>query len=818
MKRMLTVAALGAAALAGLCGCQPRLDHPLLTDCRDVNEYIEADETTKLYNEGTFTRLHIAGMLGEADLTRVLLARGAIVDARSRPDGLTPLYYAALGGNVEVVKLLVDAGGDLRETGPNGDTLMHGASTGEVVHFLLARGAEIDPKDRFGHLPIGDAERDGRDGAFVALVKAGAYLPAVKFPDRTDFTIAGWALDKDKRDVARTAITACKTPDRKDYEGRTLLHRVSVRGWGEEMRILLQAGADVNTLGPYGTPLHRAVRDDHVEAAKILLGAGAAVNARSGSGRTPLHVAAGSRALACVELLIEHGADVDPKDKNGRTPLHKAVACSDTPETAGVIRLLLARGASPNAADNNGDASLHHAIKRGPYKVDEILPRIRTLLDAGAKPGAADADGRTPLHTAVARLAGDRLDDLVALLVKHGADANAKDKDGLTPLHLIARKGKLEIIQALLDAGAEIDARDKTGRTPLHRTVRWGSVERIRWLLQSAKANVNTQDEDGYTPLHTAVFGQAEETAKCLIIEGANVNAKRKDGDAPLHTAAAADSRPLVLRLVAAGADVNAKGRYGETPLHAAARADTMFVIDLLIRLGGKVNALDDDGCTPMDLLPPGDNGYFFRLVGGKATGRQVSQTREERRFNPRHSFYGSGGNAHHVVYVVDRSKSMKPMFANVRHQILISISRLRDIQDFSLLVLDDGPPQRIGPGKPGTLLPATDKNMEAVATPFADVTTDGQTQLVPALREAFRTLKTADRRKPGLLVYIFTDGKVADRHEVLAALKDLQEHTKRKIFVNVYDYGSSATPVVPKIMRHVAKESTGRYKRIHPE
>jgi hemoglobin len=90
--------------------------------------------------------------------------------------------------------------------------------------------------------------------------------------------------------------------------------------------ILVRCGADVNT--PAGaedqTPLHMAARRGNLAVAQVLLGAGAALEARDKKGETPLRRAVNCGHLEFVSLLLAHGADVNTRDRHGRTPLQAA--------------------------------------------------------------------------------------------------------------------------------------------------------------------------------------------------------------------------------------------------------------------------------------------------------------------------------------------------------------------------------------------------------------------------------------------------------------------------------------------------------------
>ena len=91
------------------------------------------------------------------------------------------------------------------------------------------------------------------------------------------------------------------------------------------------------------TPLHCAAWKGHAAVAKVLLRAGADVNARSRNehyGDTPLHAAAHGNQAAVVKLLIDNGAKLGAKNQGGRTPLgetewHNAAAAAKLIRAAG---------------------------------------------------------------------------------------------------------------------------------------------------------------------------------------------------------------------------------------------------------------------------------------------------------------------------------------------------------------------------------------------------------------------------------------------------------------------------------------------------
>ena len=106
-------------------------------------------------------------------------------------------------------------------------------------------------------------------------------------------------------------------------DGWTPLHLASFFGNTEAARLLIGSGADVNARSGNAMenlPLHAAAAGGHEEIAKLLLSARAEVNARQHGGWTALHSAAqqGNRSLATI--LIGSGADVSIENDDGETP------------------------------------------------------------------------------------------------------------------------------------------------------------------------------------------------------------------------------------------------------------------------------------------------------------------------------------------------------------------------------------------------------------------------------------------------------------------------------------------------------------------
>ena len=221
----------------------------------------------------------------------------------------------------------------------------------------------------------------------------------------------------------------------------------------ELQEFLANRGVNVNAKEQYTkkTAIMLAAEKGSPYCLKVLLNAGADVNTKDRSGRTALWHAASRGSQDCVNSLIVAGADVNTRDKYGKTPLMSAVSCSK-----GCVNALLAEGADVNKKDKYGRTALNDALCGGHKSSVDVL------MDAGADVTMAGPKLSFLFNPAL-RIGHDRI---VALLIDAGVDVNdwlenVDHNDGTNnPLICVAQKGAwsaelcfIKCAQVLLKAG-----------------------------------------------------------------------------------------------------------------------------------------------------------------------------------------------------------------------------------------------------------------------------------------------------------------------------------------------------------------------------
>lgn len=333
-------------------------------------------------DEMGWTPLYMAAERGDAEAVDLLLGLGAGADVEVHdPLCPTPLHAAARSGAHRVMEVLLAGGAEVNVRNLYGETPLHlvencrGAK--EAVQLLLEHGAEVDARNEYDETPLHFASRWGSEAAMQLLLEHGAEVDA---RDKAGYTPLCEAAGQGHHKAVQLLLHNGADANAKDQYGYVPLHIAAGAYWQlDEMEgydsvrmvatvelLISKGGADVNARDSLDgwTPLHCASAEGWVEVAQLLLDNGAQVGAKNTACRTPPHNAANGfngGSAEVVRLLVAAGANINAVDNDGDTP----VALAALEGNAEPVQALISLGA------DTADPKLHSV---------PLVDRVEALL------------------------------------------------------------------------------------------------------------------------------------------------------------------------------------------------------------------------------------------------------------------------------------------------------------------------------------------------------------------------------------------------------------------------------------------------------
>uniref|UniRef100_A0A674P6R8 Protein phosphatase 1 regulatory subunit n=1 Tax=Takifugu rubripes TaxID=31033 RepID=A0A674P6R8_TAKRU len=228
-------------------------------------------------------------------------------------DGAVFLAACSSGDTEEVLRML-DHGADINYANVDGLTALHQACIDDnvdMVTFLVEHGASIDQPDNEGWLPLHAASSCGYLDIAAYLISQGANVGGVNSEGETPLDIAEEEAMEEllQNEINRQGVDI--EAARKEEE-RVMLR--DARQWLNSGQI-----QDIRHAKSGGTSLHVAAAKGYVEVLKLLIQAGYDVNIKDYDGWTPLHAAAHWGKEEACRVLVENLCDMDLINKMGQT-------------------------------------------------------------------------------------------------------------------------------------------------------------------------------------------------------------------------------------------------------------------------------------------------------------------------------------------------------------------------------------------------------------------------------------------------------------------------------------------------------------------
>lgn len=577
--------------------------------------------------------LHYAAAVCDISLLSDLLSEETAVDDADDKYEMTPLMVAVYFGCIDAVKTLTSEGADVNLCGRHGmNAVMIAASLGRdiAIETLVESGrADVNARHKFaGTTALHMAAELNHSKAIASLCKLGADENMTTSIGSTALHVAAAA---NAFLSIEPLVTICHVdPNAIMNNDTTALYLSALNGFTKFAEVLLRVGANVSYHMPFWTnskskalsrdpelesgfvlnsepangaeAIHAAAENGHLGVIKILLQYGADINSVT-IGISPIYMAVQYNKMNVVKYLLKKGADVEyPSRLDGSTPLYFAVGAGNEE----MVSVLMAAGASPMKANDFDSFPLLYAVSSGMGKT------VRKMLNQpGVDINFCTKNGITALHVA----AGSGHFAILDYLLKKGSNVHLTSKpNGDTPLHLAVRSGDLDVVRKLVEHVLKIEPYnvlkeflDKInvveGCSALHYAVQKdiSNTQLVKFLLANG-ADVNTAIAKGQvvgaTPLYIAAANGETDLTVLLLKSGANANFPLDEavgGYTPLIAAIDRGHTNVVKELlmkregmsgVAAEPNLGSGRGWTQSPLLLAVKKGYSSMVNLLLSAG----------------------------------------------------------------------------------------------------------------------------------------------------------------------------------------------------------------------------------------
>ncbi|KAL9121111.1 MAG: hypothetical protein Q9187_002335 [Circinaria calcarea] len=300
---------------------------------------------------------------GSVEGVQRMLGAGRATSRDVTIHGTTLLHLASKTRNIELIRLLIQEGGDLNAQDGDGDTPLHWAMARkgnyDTVRLLIENGADLANNTVDGRTPLHTFFSDT-----VEKVLLRDDWIEVTFPDSQGMSITHFLAWSSKstpelfeRGIAHDSADLWSV----DGFGRTCLHLAASRGNVSLLRYLLERASS--------TEVQRA----------------------DNKGRTALHYAVQSKRLETIDLLHANGEDLHAKDNSSQTVLH----CAARWGNLAAARKIVALGDSEILLSPDENGNMPSDLARGLKAT--VLRESLAGLELAAKSGT-DSHKGNPLY------------------------------------------------------------------------------------------------------------------------------------------------------------------------------------------------------------------------------------------------------------------------------------------------------------------------------------------------------------------------------------------------------------------------------------
>lgn len=247
-----------------------------------VRFLLEHGASVKIANCFFMTPFTLAVKNGHLKTIKLLLKNGCDFSVVNDETGMLPLHHAVEGGHVDVVKLILQSNCSVFGKTNGGNTVLHLATSLELVRLLVEQGADIHARNCCSKTPLHAAAGKGLSDTVNFLLDQGAHVNAA---DDAGYSPLFDALCNGHGDAAKVLISRnCDLKMRSTNEfvlgEEDVFMLAAQEGLTDVLQLVMERGfSAIDTAYRDGmTPLTAAAGGGHYDTVVFLLDKGADIN------------------------------------------------------------------------------------------------------------------------------------------------------------------------------------------------------------------------------------------------------------------------------------------------------------------------------------------------------------------------------------------------------------------------------------------------------------------------------------------------------------------------------------------------------------
>ncbi|XP_032151316.1 ankyrin repeat and EF-hand domain-containing protein 1 [Sapajus apella] len=445
------------------------------------------------------TALMEASREGVVEIVRGILERGGEVNTFDN-DRHHAAHFAAKGGFFDILKLLFAYNGDMGLISLNGNTPLHYAAMGgfaDCCKYIAQRGCDLKWKNLDHKTPRAVAKEGGFKAASKEIRRAERIAnklarPGAKNPNPLwALRLHDWSVEREA--FLREAFSAVDRGDGSVSKNDFVMVLEERQDYASSEQLAAIAQLHEKIRGG-GVNINEFFKGTRYLSKSFVLGSYGPKKKKKGMGKKGKK---GKFVLPLPICVIPDNAF--PRRQDGGPPYYMIETYKNVTDSS-----RFNRDHPPEHPIQDDSAWYIDDSEKAFSNINIItktgdLASLKKAFESGIPVDMKDNYYKTPLMTACA--SGNI--DVVKFLLEKGANVNAADNFLWTPLHFACHAGQQDIVELLVKSGALIDAVSINNSTPLSRAIESCRLDTVKYLLDIG-AKFQLENRKGHTAMDVA--------------------------------------------------------------------------------------------------------------------------------------------------------------------------------------------------------------------------------------------------------------------------------------------------------------------------